>query len=286
MILTIILLGHKIKEKRPCQAKELVSAEKITLIRETQQKISATKAKPLKEQLSENITYKEIRCVLAEIGKKMKIVKKYEYKLTEETLDKDIDKFIKEARKGAFEWDYKYGMEGLRIIKQYFKIIQEEFDNGNFSLCKDCYTKLLYLLFEEGYKNSYFGYEDIVGRSNLDFEKIIKQYFICLIKLYTVDELFYEFIEYLKKKQDYYFEAAEKTITTELSDKDFTRFMELLLLEAEKIGKEDYELHDILNFLLDIAKKKDEGEFLELAQRFAPILGYENVNDFLEDYEK
>ena len=216
----------------------------------------------------------------------MKIVKKYEYKLTEETLDKDIDKFIKEVRKGAFEWDYKHGMEGLRIIKQYFKITQEEFDKGNFSQCKDCYKKLLYILFEEGYENSYFGYEDIVGRSNLDFEKIIKQYFICLIRLHSVNELFHEFIEYLKKKQAYYFEAAEKTIATELSDKDSTRFKELLLLEAEKIGKEDYELHDVLTFLLDIAKKKDEKEFLELAQRFAPALGYDTVNDFLEDYEE
>lgn len=215
----------------------------------------------------------------------MKIVKKYEYKLTEETLDKDIDKFIKEARKGAFEWDYKYGMGGLRIIKQYFKIIQDEFDKGNFSLCKACYMKLLYLLFEEGYKNSYFGYEDIVGRSNLDFEKIIRQYFICLIKLHSVDDLFHEFIEYLKKKQDYYFEAAEKTIVNELSEKDFAKFKELLLLEAETIGKEEYERHDVLTFLLDLAKKKDEKEFLELVEKFAPVLGYDTVNDFLEDYD-
>jgi superfamily I DNA/RNA helicase len=215
----------------------------------------------------------------------MKIVKKYEYKLTEETLDKDIDTFIKEARKGAFEWDHKYGMEGLRIIKQYFKLTQNEFDKGDFPLCKECYKKLLYLLFEEGYENSYFGYEDIVGRSNLDFEKIIRQYFICLIRVHSVDEVFHEFIEYLKKKQDYYFEAAEKTITTDLRENDFTRFGELLLLEAGKIGKEDYELHDVLSFLLNIAKKKDEKEFLELAQKFAPALGYESVKEFLEEYE-
>ncbi len=214
----------------------------------------------------------------------MKVVKKYDYKLTEETLDKDIDKFIKEARKGAFEWDYKYGMEGLRIIKQYFKLIQEEFDKGSFQLCKDCYKKLLYLLFEEGYENSYFGYENIVGRSKLDFEKIIRQYFICLIKLHSVDDLFNEFIEYLKKKQDYYFEAVEKTIVNELSEKDFAKFKELLLLEAETVGKEEYELHDVLTFLLDLAKKKDEKEFLELAEKFAPVLGYDTVNDFLEDY--
>ena len=52
----------------------------------------------------------------------MKIIKKYEYKLSEETLDKDIEQFIKETRKGAYTQDYKYGMEGLKIIKQYFKL--------------------------------------------------------------------------------------------------------------------------------------------------------------------
>ncbi len=217
----------------------------------------------------------------------MKIIRKYEYKLTEETLDKDIDKFIKEAKKGAFEWDYKYGMEGLRIIKQYFKLIQAEFDKGNFSLCKICYEKLLHLLFEEGYENSYFGYEDIIGRSKLDFEKITKQYFICLTRLYKVEELFDEYIEYLKKKQDYYFESAEKTIIEELSDKDFAKFKELLLTESEKIGKDNYELHDVLTFLLDIAmkKEKDEKQFNELAEKFAPVLGYDNVKEFLKDYE-
>jgi hypothetical protein len=217
----------------------------------------------------------------------MRIIKKYEYKLTEDSLDKDIGKFIKEAQSGAYTWDYKCGMEGLRIIKQYFKLIQQEFNNGNFELCKICYKKLLYLLFEEGYENSYFGYEDIIGRSKLDFDKIVRQYFICLIKLHSVDELFNEFIEYLKKKQDYYFESAEKTIMEELGDEDFAKFKEMLLLEAEKIGKKDYAMHDVLNFLIDIAKKKekDKKKFLELVERFAPVLGYDNVKQFLEDYE-
>src|SRR3989338_9140283 len=107
----------------------------------------------------------------------MKITRSYEFKLTEAELDKDIDAFIKDARKGAFEWDYKYGMEGLRIIKQYFKLIQLEFDKGNLELCNICYKKLLFLLFEEGCENSYFGYEDIIGRSKLDFERIVKNYF-------------------------------------------------------------------------------------------------------------
>ena len=51
----------------------------------------------------------------------MKLTKtvKYNYTLTEETLEKDIESFIKEARKGRYSWDYKYNSEGLKIIKQY-----------------------------------------------------------------------------------------------------------------------------------------------------------------------
>lgn len=50
------------------KAEDLVSLEKIALITETQRKLGGTKAKPLKEQLPPEITYEEIRCVLAEMG--------------------------------------------------------------------------------------------------------------------------------------------------------------------------------------------------------------------------
>ena len=217
----------------------------------------------------------------------MKIIKKYEYKLSKETIDKDIEQFIKEARKGTYTWDYKYGMEGLKIIKQYFKLIQLEFDKGNFELCKSCYKKILFLLFEEGHEHSYFGYEDIVGRSKLDFDKIIQNYFLCLIKLHPVNDLFNEYVEYLKAKQDYYFESAEMAIMEKLSDKDFANFKELLLVEAGKVKKDNYAMHDILTFLLDIAKKKESNEqkFMELAEKFSPVFGYSNLKEFLEDYE-
>ena len=61
----------------------------------------------------------------------MKLTKtvKYNYKLTEETLEKDIDEFISHARKGEFSWDYKYEGIGLKIIKQYFNILKEKYKN-------------------------------------------------------------------------------------------------------------------------------------------------------------
>jgi hypothetical protein len=218
----------------------------------------------------------------------MKIIKKYDYKLTEETLDKDMEQFIKEALKGAYTWDYKHEMKGLRIIKQYSKLIQKEFEQGNYELCKICYKKLFMLLFGENSKHSCFGYEDIVGRSKLDFNKIIKNYFLCLIKLHSVEELFNEYVEYLKSKQDYYFENAEKIIIQELNDESFAKFKELLEKEAEQVNEKDYAMQDILTFLLDIAKKKEgnKEKFTELAMKYAPVLGYGDLNQFMEDYEE
>ena len=60
----------------------------------------------------------------------MKLTKtvKYNYKLTEETLEKDIDEFIAHARKGDYHMDKMYGNEGLKIIKQYLRILNEKCD--------------------------------------------------------------------------------------------------------------------------------------------------------------
>ncbi|MFH1711199.1 MAG: hypothetical protein ABH840_02720 [Nanoarchaeota archaeon] len=213
----------------------------------------------------------------------MKIIKKYEYKLTEETLDKDIDKFIKEAKNGSYQMDHRYGQEGLKIIKAYFRIIKEEFKKGNFEISKECYKKMMFLLLQSEY--NYFDYEDIVGR--LNFKEYITNYFTCLIKLCTVEELFNEYMGYLKVKEDYYFEETEKTIMEGLDEKQFSQFKILLEQKAEGIKHDDYAMHDILTFLLDIAKKKEHNEerFIQLAMKFAPVLGYGDLKQFLKDYE-
>ena len=43
----------------------------------------------------------------------MKVTKNYS--LSEKTLEKDIDKSIRDAKKGAYQYDYKYGQEGLKL---------------------------------------------------------------------------------------------------------------------------------------------------------------------------
>jgi len=216
----------------------------------------------------------------------MKITKKYVYQLTAETLDKDINLFIKDAEAGAYQMDYKYGMNGLRIIKQYFKLIEQEFEQGNYELCKICYPKLFTILFGEGCQHSHFGYEDILGRSKLNFEKPIQNYFTCLIKLCSVEELFQEYVKYLNSKEDYYFEAAEVTIQEKLKAEDFLKFKKLLEKEAETVQDEDYGKMDILTFLLDLAKKdRNKEEYEVLAQKFAPVLG-EEYRELLNEYEE
>jgi hypothetical protein len=212
----------------------------------------------------------------------MKIIKTYA--LSEKTLEKDIDKFIRDAKNGAYQYDYKYGQEGLKIIKAYFRMINDEFKKQNFQDARACYKKLLSFLMQTDH--NYFNYEDILAKFNS--EKIVGLYFTCLIKTCNADELFHEYIEYLKFKEDYYFESAEKAIMEELDKETLDKFKALLLKEADKIGKEDYAMQDVLTFLMDIVKKKDKDEkmFKELAEKFAPILEYDNAKDILEEYEE
>jgi len=105
---------------------------------------------------------------------------KYNYKLTEENLEKDIDKFIELARKGDYHMDKMYQNEGLKIIKQYFRILQEKFENNEFEECMYCYHKLILFLFDSslGNDDADFGYEDLLAKISSNFDKFINNYFI------------------------------------------------------------------------------------------------------------
>lgn len=206
----------------------------------------------------------------------MKIVKTYV--LTEKTLDKDIDKFIKDAQNGKYHHDYKHGMEGLKIIKQYFKFIQNEYDNKNYELAKICYKKLLFFLFGASYEHDYFQYEDIIGRSKLDFEKIITNYFSCLIKLHSVEELLKEYTKYINAKKDYDFESADKTIIHNLSKENLTILEDMVFAEVKNMGNGDYEIYDLVYFLLESAKFQNNKE------KHRSLI--EQFSNFLDDADK
>ena len=204
----------------------------------------------------------------------MKIIK--QYKLSEKNLEKDIDKFIRQAKKGAYQYDYKYGQEGLKIIKAYFRMIEEEFKKKNYQTARVCYKKLMFLLLQSEY--NYFDYEDIVGK--LNFEKFLANYIICLIKQCTVEELFTEYLEYLKIKEDYYFESVHKTIITSLSEDSLQIFLNIVGKEAENIKEKDYAMYDLIYYMLDFTKFiKNREEFDRLCKKYKGFVDEDETFD-------
>ena len=205
----------------------------------------------------------------------MKVIKTYA--LSEESIEKDIDNFIKEAKKGVFQYDYKYGQEGLKILKAYFRMLETEFKQNNFAVARICYKKLLSFLLQKEYE--YFNYEDIMSKFNSD--KMVGIYFTCLIKTCSVEELFKEYLEYLKIKEDYYFESADKALFNELSKNDLDKFNLLVKEQAEKVKEKDYEMYDLIYFLLDLAKSnKNKEEYYQLCEKYEKIVGEEQKEEF------
>ncbi len=208
----------------------------------------------------------------------MKIIKTYA--LSKDSLEEDIDGFIRSAKKGAYQYDYKYGQEGLKLIKAYFRMIEIEFKKQNFTTAKSCYKKLMFLLLQMEY--NYFNYEDIVGKMN--FEKFIGNYFTCLIKLSNVEELFKEYLEYLKVKEDYYFESANRIILTQLPEKEKNEFVKLGEVESEKVGEEEYAMHDLIYFQLELAKaNKNKEKYIEICEKYKKIVDEEQKEEYEED---
>ena len=210
----------------------------------------------------------------------MKIVKTYTYELSEKTLEKDIDKFVREAKKGAYQFDYKYGQEGLKIIKAYFRIIEDEFKKQNYAVARICYKKMMFLLLQCEY--NYFDYEDIVGK--LNFGKFLNNYFICLIKLCSTEELFREYIDYLKIKEEYHFDSVHKTLFANLSEDGLKHFTILVEKEAGNVKEKDYALYDLIYFLLDLAKfRKDGNTYDQLCEKHEKLVGDEQKEAFDEN---
>ncbi len=207
----------------------------------------------------------------------MKVIKTYA--LSEESIEKDIDNFIKEAKKGAFQYDYKYGQEGLKILKAYFRMLETEFKQNNFIVARTGYKKILFFLLQKEYE--YFNYEDIMSKFNSD--KIIGIYFACLIKTCSVEEFFQEYLEYLKIKEDYYFESADKVLFNELSEKDFNKFILMVKEQAETVKEKDYAMYDLIYFLLKLAKSnKNEEEYYQLCDKYEKIVGEDQKEEFNE----
>lgn len=216
----------------------------------------------------------------------MRVVKKYEYRLTEKTLNEDIDRFIEKARNGDYQFDYKYGMEGLKIIKQYFKILKKEFDTENYELCSVCYKKILLFLFEASSgEHNYFDYEDLLGRAGLDFEDIVGKYIFLLIKTSSLDNFFEEYIIFMRGMEDYGFESINKTILDEFDEASLTRLEGLLIGKLKSFKEEEYWKYDLAYLLLDIYKKlKLKEKYIDACKTFGYIS--EEFVEMTDEYDK
>jgi len=194
----------------------------------------------------------------------MKIIKTYA--LNEKTLAKDIDKFIRDAKKGAYQYDYKDGQEGLKILKAYFRMIEQELKKGDYSEAILAYEKLFTFLFQREY--DYFNYEDIIGKFNT--EKLIGNYFFALIK--NKEDIFQKYLDYLKLTDEYYFESAHRTIIINLSESELVKFFDKIEERLKLVKSEEYCYYELADILVDYYKNKDKDKHLELKEKYKEFL--------------
>lgn len=220
----------------------------------------------------------------------MKLTKvvKYNYKLTEETLEKDIDKFIEKAKKGDYHMDKMYGNEGLKIIKQYLKILNEKFKNNEFEECKNCYHKLMpFLLTASSAEGDLFDYNDMLAMLSKDFDDYIKKYFTCLIKTCHIDELADKISEYASSLEVYGFDSDKEILLTNLTKEQLNQLEEKMLAKTEGMTTKDEDKQSILYFLIDLANsQKDKDKYLRLCDRFKLVLPEEDFEYLKGAYEE
>lgn len=223
----------------------------------------------------------------------MKVTKtvKYNYKLTEESLEKDIESFIEEARQGFFSWDRKQGSLGLKIIKQYFKLLEEKFNNKEYEECKACYGKLIPFLIDSsiGVNDVDFGYEDLLAKVDKNFDRFIKNYFICLVKTCEVDELADKVADYAVRlaRGGYGFDSDIKTLIEELDKQTLKNLEQRLLIKTEGMTKKDQDKIDIIYFLTDIAREqKNKEKYLELCEKLRGIVSDKEIDYILWEFDE
>ena len=214
----------------------------------------------------------------------MRITRKYEYKLTEKSLSEDMDKFFEVARNGDYHLDHRCGMEGLRIIRQYFKLLNKEFEAGNYGLCIECYKKLLLFLFEASSENNYFDYEDLLARTKLDFEDIVGRYIHLLLQSLPLDGFFEEYLIFVKGMRDYGFESINETIFGELDENVLLKLEELLTNKLQGFDKKEYWMYELVYLLLEIYKKLNlEEKYIATCKTFS--YASEEFLELVDQYE-
>ena len=218
----------------------------------------------------------------------MKLTKtvKYNYKLTEETLEKDIDEFIAHARKGDYHMDKMYGNEGLKIIKQYLKILNEKFKNNELEECKNCYHKLIpFLLISSSADGDLFDYNDMLAMLSKDFDDYVRNYFICLVKTCSIDELADKISEYASSLDVYGFDSDKEIMLNNLNKEQLNQLEEKMLVKTHGMTKKDEKKHEIVYFLMEIAQiQNDKEKYLELCEKFKGVLDNKEYEYIKREY--
>ena len=218
---------------------------------------------------------------------KIKKVVKYNYELTEETLEKDIDKFIEKAKKGDYHMDKMYGNEGLKIVKQYLKILNEKYKNNELEECKNCYHKLIpFLLISSSAEGDLFDYNDMLAMLSKDFDDYIKDYFICLVKTCSIDELADKILEYASSLDVYGFDSDKEILLNNLSKEQLNQLEEKILAKTIGMTEKDRKKHDVIYFLMDIARtQNDKIKYMSLCDRFKGVLDNKEYEYLKGEYE-
>ena len=221
----------------------------------------------------------------------MKLTKtvKYNYKLTEKTLERDIDKFIYNARRGDFSWDYKYRGIGLKIIRQYFRILKEKLDNQEYEESKICYEKLILFLFDAscGNDKADFGYEDLLAKISDDFDQYVLNYFICLVKTCDIEELAERVSRYASHLDVYGFDSDKDILLENLDESELKNLEARMLIKTEGMTKKDQDKQNIIHFLMSIAEmREDKEKYLQLCERVKDILTNKEFEYLKGEYEE
>src|SRR3989344_647553 len=68
--------------------------------------------------------------------------------------------------------------------------LNKKFKNNELEECKRCYQKFIpFLIKASSAENDLFDYEDLLAKITKDFDDYVKNYFICLVKTCSLDEL-------------------------------------------------------------------------------------------------
>ena len=161
--------------------------------------------------------------------------------------------------------------------------------NKEYQECKICYEKFIIFLFDasRGDDEADFGYEDLIAKATDDFDKYIKNYFVCLVKTCEIEELAERVSLYTSKLKDYGFESDIKTLVENLDKLQLDNLETRMLIKTEGMTKKDDTKKDILFFLLGIVKERKQKEkYLELCNRFIGILDKETMDYLIEEYDE